>query len=151
MTPTSKTSGPKSNRHYPIFKDTSTITTTTSTIASSASNGTPSFFLIGANFPLPATKEANRQLNPRGPSMSRSNGRLPLPRDRTPAPQLKDALEKQPPLSLVQSTSPSPYTKASNARRAVRESLARTDKAHKMAAELREVQREKACLTEIEA
>jgi hypothetical protein len=47
--------------------------------------------------------------------------------------------------------SPSPYTKASNARCAIRESLACTNEAHRMVAELREVQREKAHLTEIEA
>jgi hypothetical protein len=45
---------------------------------------------------------------------------------------------------------PQVYIKVSNARRAVCKSLARTDKAHKLAADLREVQQEKACLAERE-
>jgi hypothetical protein len=163
MTPASKSSGSKTNHQYPIFGDTSTITTATLTIVSSTSTGTPSSFLIGTHPPLTATKEVNRQLNPRGLSRSCSNGHTCLSRDRTPAPQLKDTPENQPlapklalplptntpPPSLVQATLSSPYIKASNARRAIRKSLACTNKAHKLAANIREVQREKARLVEI--
>jgi hypothetical protein len=42
------------------------------------------------------------------------------------------------------------YIKASDARRAIRKSFARTGKAHKLTANLREVQREKTCLVEME-
>jgi hypothetical protein len=148
MTLASKSSGSKTNHQYLIFGDTSTITTATSTIASSASTGTPSSFLIGTIPPLPAIEEANRQLNPCSLSRSRSNGRTRLPSDHTPTPQLKDAPENQPlapklalplptnspPPSLVQATSSSPYIKASDARCTVHESLARTNEAHKLAA-----------------
>jgi hypothetical protein len=42
------------------------------------------------------------------------------------------------------------YIKASDTRLAIRESLARTNEAHKLAGDLREVQQEKACLVEME-